>query len=609
MGFAWDIQGTGQTLLRGGYGIFNYHDEQGPFAGSLDVPAGVRSTTITRTPSVSGGVLLSDIPNVVPSAARIGVTALDRNDDLQPRTQSWSLTVQRRLPWSLTVETGYIGSKSDRLRNDGIANINTVPFGSLIGQPSANPDDFRPFLLWGDINRVQHNLYSNYHSWQSLVSRQTGRFSFTGSYTFSKTLGIRAGGGTTGKQIYPPDINRLREFAYGTLGNDRRHLFSLAYSWLLPEVKTGVTNAILGNWQLSGISQFITGVPLQLVGGDGNFRISGTNAQGVDLGQRNIVGSTAIQTMPVLTCDPRGSGDVLAKPECFAAPAVGEAGTYVWPSITGPSYVNHDLSVFKNVPVGGNRKFQFRLSAYNVFNHPQRAPEDAINLDLNYTNGTQTNANFGLLPKDNKCRAPDPADGLQVLLLAGLRPGGRPDLPLARERGCSWFSSGPGRRPRRPALRLCSGPRNRSRRCQPRRTIGNDGSCSPAVRARDVCRARGATPGPGRGRRDVLKLFDAAVAAQQTGDLTTAEAQYLRFLEKEPRNLEALVNLGVVYTSMGRFDDAIRLYKTALEISYLSTPVRMNLALAYYKAGRYRRRYPSSRPCSMETPVCITRWC
>ncbi len=41
---------------------------------------------------------------------------------------------------------------------------------------------------------------------------------------------------------------------------------------------------------------------------------------------RNIVGSTDIQTMPVLTCDPRGSGDVLAKPECFAAPAVGEAG-------------------------------------------------------------------------------------------------------------------------------------------------------------------------------------------------------------------------------------------------------------------------------------------
>ena len=53
-------------------------------------------------------------------------------------------------------------------------------------------------------------------------------------------------------------------------------------------------------------------------------------------------------------------------------------------------------------PFGGNKKFQFRLSAYNVFNHPQRAPDDAQNFDLNYTNGSQTNANFGLLPTDNK---------------------------------------------------------------------------------------------------------------------------------------------------------------------------------------------------------------
>ncbi len=167
-------------------------------------------------------------------------------------------------------------------------------------------------------------------------------------------------------------------------------------------MKTGVTNAILGGWQLSGISQYVTGVPLQLVGGDGNFRLDGTNAQGVQLNPTNITGSPDLQVMPVLTCDPRGSGDVLAKPECFAAPAVGDLGTYVWPNITGPSYVNHDFSVFKNFPFGGNRKFQFRLSAYNVFNHPQRTPDDANNLNLTYTNGTQTNSAFGVLPDDNK---------------------------------------------------------------------------------------------------------------------------------------------------------------------------------------------------------------
>src|SRR5262245_28093962 len=206
---------------------------------------------------------------------------MDPNDDLQPRTQSWSLTVQLRLPWNLTYESSYVGSKSDHLRNDGLANINTVPLGAMLNDPTGNADNYRPFQLWGAINMTQHTLYSNYHSWQNLVSRQTGRFSFTGAYTLSKALGIR--GSAQGQSIQPPTLAQLREFAYGVLGNDRRHVLSFAYSWNLPSVSTGVTNAVLGNWQVSGISQFLSGVPLQVTGGNGNFRIDGTAADGTPL--------------------------------------------------------------------------------------------------------------------------------------------------------------------------------------------------------------------------------------------------------------------------------------------------------------------------------------
>ncbi len=83
-----------------------------------------------------------------------------------------------------------------------------------------------------------------------------------------------------------------------------------------------------------------------------------------------------------------------------------------------------------------------------------------------------------------------------------------------------------------------------------------------------------------------VKVFEAAAAAQQAGNLEAAESGYRTFLERYPRNLEALANLGVVYATMGRYDDAIASYRKALEISYLSAPIRMNLALAYYKAGR-----------------------
>ena len=72
-------------------------------------------------------MLLRNIPSISPAVARIDANAIAPDDDQQPRTQSWSVTVQRRLPWSMTFESSYVGSKSDRLRNDGLANINIQP--------------------------------------------------------------------------------------------------------------------------------------------------------------------------------------------------------------------------------------------------------------------------------------------------------------------------------------------------------------------------------------------------------------------------------------------------------------------------------------------------
>ena len=84
----------------------------------------------------------------------------------------------------------------------------------------------------------------------------------------------------------------------------------------------------------------------------------------------------------------------------------------------------------------------------------------------------------------------------------------------------------------------------------------------------------------------LIAIAQAALKAQQEGQLTQAEAGYRTFLEAEPRNVEVLANLGVVYAGLGRYDDAIATYRKALDISSLNTPIRMNLGLAYYKAAR-----------------------
>ena len=103
--------------------------------------------------------------------------------------------MQRRLPYQMTIEAGYVGSKSDRLLNDGLNNLNIVPLRRDDQRPDRRSEHLSPATgSTADLPVSQHTHYQNYNALQMLLSRASSKFSYTASYTWSKALGIRGGG-------------------------------------------------------------------------------------------------------------------------------------------------------------------------------------------------------------------------------------------------------------------------------------------------------------------------------------------------------------------------------------------------------------------------------
>lgn len=391
-GFAYDVFGNKKTVVRGGY-RWGYDRVQGNELAF----AAVGQPPLFFNPTFNFG----NLSTVGQSTGQIalGTTSVISADQegYVPSVQSFSLGVQQDIGWNTVLSTSYVGTLSRHQQE--LLNMNFSPYGELFTKAAQDPSKFpggvvpdeEPNLapvyknaglkFSGTYALAQDFLKrypgyttvglrtfggsSNYHSLQTTLSKRLGNSINLGmAYTWSKAMGTA----NTYSDFINPVCSRCTN--YRRLSFDRTHLMVINYDWRVPGLKNqnwllkGATNG----WQITGITQFISGSPTQV----------GIGIPNVNLNQR-INGSWTEGLGALFTADIKRTDDrnKAFNWEGIRLPSVAEAlqlkGAYPAGYMNTPGINVTDLSVFKNFGLGkdGERRLQLRLEAFNVFNHAQ----------------------------------------------------------------------------------------------------------------------------------------------------------------------------------------------------------------------------------------------
>ena len=348
LGFAWDLNGKGTTVVRGGASVIYSTVPASVFTTQLALqdststniaadPTGACTTKVVvgvPCPQTFGGSIqlasASFTPAnlnwngvVFPNGAGLSCTAkvpcnlmaIDPNLKA-PYMVNWDLSVQHAFTNNLSLELSYVGNLGERLIL--FRDINQIdpakgvrPFAATL-DAAGNPMSYLKF-----INQASNGAHSDYNSLQATLTKRISHgVSFLAGYTYGH--GLDNGSLNRFGTLPQNSLNPGAEYASSDF--DVRHRFTFTTTYDVPGIKG--FGQLLEGWKLNSIVNLESSQPWLAFDAGDNFSGSGDNSDRWDFfGNPGDFGS--------------GSNSI---PFCIPDPKTGVVGCSQTSGITGAAF-------------------------------------------------------------------------------------------------------------------------------------------------------------------------------------------------------------------------------------------------------------------------------